>query len=288
MKLSQKTFLRWLLINTYRKYQQNYFLQSVITQKKQQLIIILPESIPLMNPIKERSDNSNNAIDIPIVDKGKGWVCVEKPGGISIHNEPGKDLISLLKKQIADTIRGRIIQPVHRLDKETSGLLLLALDQKTLARLSALFASGKVKKKYKALVHGNFDMSDPSQKSIWEFPLSKQAGGRSNPGGKGKKVTAHTRYTVIKQTPHYALLDITLLTGRKHQIRRHAKMSGHPIVGDTRYSSARAIAFLREKRGYTGMSLHSYFLEFNDNGQTATLELKTLPISMEKLLNEDR
>ncbi len=220
--------------------------------------------------------------DIKIVAQEEGWMCVEKPSGISVHNEPGKDLISLLSARLEPE---GILQPVHRLDKETSGLLLLALDHPTLTRLSELFAQGKVKKRYKALVHGNFEPDQP--RGTWDTPLSKQAGGRTDPKGKGKKQEAVTRYRVLEQSPHYALLDIELLTGRKHQIRRHAKLNRHPVVGDKRYGSPRSIVFLKEQRQFFGMALQSCYLEFKDKNRTIALELPDLPPDMDRLLNED-
>ena len=140
-----------------------------------------------------------------VVGRGNGWICIEKPGGVSVHNEPGRDVVSLLDN----------VQPVHRLDRDTSGLLLLALDKETTARLSRLFAQGKVKKRYKALVHGNFDTPFGTG-GVWEYPLSKQAGGRKDPAGRGKKQQALTRFRVEDTSAHYTLLDITLETGRKH------------------------------------------------------------------------
>jgi len=204
-----------------------------------------------------------------------------------VHNEPGKDLISLLHGHLDNTIKTSLLQPVHRLDKETSGLLLLATDQEALTRLSELFARGNVKKRYKALVHGNFDL--PRQDAgTWDTPLSKQAGGRTDPRGKGKKVNAQTRYKLLTQSLHYALLEIELLTGRKHQIRRHAKLAGHPVVGDPRYGSPRSISFLKEQKNFQGMGLHSCFLEFQDKEKTITLELPGLPMDMDRLLKEDQ
>lgn len=223
---------------------------------------------------------------IHIVEQGEGWVCVEKPGGMSVHNDPGKDLISVLSGTFGKPGGRTILQPVHRLDRETSGLLLLALDRQTLARLSNVFATGKIKKTYKALVHGNVDLSSKNP-GTWDTPLSKQAGGRTDPRGKGKRQTAVTRYRVIEQSPHYTLLEIELRTGRKHQIRRHAKLAGHPVVGDKRYGSPRSIAFLKEHRNFTGMGLQAYRLEFQDQGKTVALELPDLPPDTARLLRED-
>ena len=67
---------------------------------------------------------------IKIIEQGQGWICLEKPGGISVHNDPGRDLISGLQKQLGPGST-EILQPVHRLDKETSGLLLVATARET-------------------------------------------------------------------------------------------------------------------------------------------------------------
>ncbi|MCG8614727.1 MAG: RNA pseudouridine synthase, partial [Desulfobacterales bacterium] len=136
-----------------------------------------------------------------VVGRGNGWICIDKPGGVSVHNDPGRDVVSLLGN----------VQPVHRLDRETSGLLLLALDKDTTARLSRLFAGGKVEKRYKALVHGNFDVAG-GEGGIWDRALTKQAGGRKDPAGRGKKLKAVTRFRIEDISPHYTLLDITLET----------------------------------------------------------------------------
>lgn len=226
-------------------------------------------------------------IKINIIKRGEGWICVNKPGGVSVHNEPGKDLISLLQaRENRKRSSGSILQPVHRLDKETWGLLLLATNRPTLARLSDIFAGGRVTKRYKALVHGNFNLPENTW-ATWDTPLSKRAGGRRDPKGRGKKVRAETRFQVIVQSHHYALLDIQLLTGRKHQIRRHAKLAGHPVTGDRRYGSPRAVTFLKEQQNFHTMGLQSCFLEFPDKNGPVTIALDTLPRPMAQLLKAD-
>jgi RluA family pseudouridine synthase len=220
---------------------------------------------------------------IKIIEQGQGWVCVEKPGGISVHNDPGRDMISGLQKRLGPGST-EILQPVHRLDKETSGLLLVATARDSLAALSNLFAGEKVTKRYKALVHGHFEQARGS----WDTPLTKSAGGRADPWGRGKRIKALTRYRVLDQSRHYSLLDIELLTGRKHQIRRHAKLAGHPVVGDPRYGSPRALEFLKTQKQFNAMGLHAWFLKFRDKGRTVTLELPDLPPEVARLFEEDK
>ncbi len=225
---------------------------------------------------------------IYIAARGKGWICVEKPAGISVHNDPGKDILSMAAQFLSDkTPTQDLLQPVHRLDKETSGLLLLATEPDALTRLSALFARGEVKKKYLALVHGNFDIQQREER-LWDNPLSKEAGGRNNPAGKGKKIEAMTQYKVLEQSVHYTLLEIGLLTGRKHQIRRHAKLAGHPVTGDSRYGSQRSIQFLREKCNYHRLGLHAFQLTFQDQNQSRVIiRSAMIPLEMNTLLKQD-
>ena len=224
--------------------------------------------------------------NIKIIEQGQGWICVKKPGGISVHNDPGRDIISALRKR-PDLSSTEILQPVHRLDKKTSGLLLVATVRDTLSELSDLFAGRKMTKRYKALVHGLFD--HPGQtRGTWDTPLSKSAGGRTDPRGRGKRIKALTRYTVLDQSLHYSLLDIELFTGRKHQIRRHAKLAGHPVVGDSRYGSPRALEFLKTQKQFGAMGLHAYFLQFKDKDRTVTLELPDLPPEVAQLFEEDK
>ncbi|WP_084691672.1 RluA family pseudouridine synthase [Desulfobacter vibrioformis] len=223
---------------------------------------------------------------IKIIEQGQGWICAEKPGGISVHNDPGRDMISGLQKRLGPGST-EILQPVHRLDKETSGLLLVATARDTLAGLSDLFAGGKVTKRYKALVHGHFD--HPGQaRGTWDTPLTHAAGGRADPRGRGKRIKALTCYRVLDQSLHYTLLDIELFTGRKHQIRRHAKLAGHPVVGDPRYGSPRALDFLKTQKQFNAMGLHACFLKFRDKDRTVTLELPDLPREVARLFEEDK
>jgi RluA family pseudouridine synthase len=223
-----------------------------------------------------------------ITARGNGWLCIEKPSGISVHNQPGSDIISILSAQIfpGELQKKTLLQPVHRLDKETSGLLLMATQPDVLTRLSALFARGEVQKKYLALVHGTVDMQNETT-AVWDTPLSKEAGGRNNPAGKGKKVRAMTRYTLVEQSPHYALLEIELLTGRKHQIRRHAKLAGHPVTGDSRYGSPRAVRFLKENCHYHRLGLHSASLAFQDERSQVCITSDQVPLEIKALLKQD-
>ncbi|MFH2093844.1 MAG: RNA pseudouridine synthase [Pseudomonadota bacterium] len=215
---------------------------------------------------------------IHIIQAQNGWLAVDKPCGVSVHNDPGHDLVSIVTQMLGSDTQitarpglepGFTVHPVHRLDMETSGVMLLATHADSLAQLSEQFKQGQVKKKYMALVHGLVEaqLPDPGYR-VWQYPLAKTAGGRNNPKGSGQLVACQTRYKLIDKSRHYSLIQIDLITGRKHQIRRHAKLAGHPVTGDTRYGSKKSIDFLKNKCNYTRLGLHCQSIELVFPGQT--------------------
>ena len=210
---------------------------------------------------------TKDKISIPVLAKAKGWLVVDKPCGLSIHNKPGADLCSILKSYIESAPLickqtyydpGFGIHAVNRLDKETSGVMLLACRSDIFRYYSKQFEKQTIQKHYVALLHGNLQVPEVDNIwGVWDKALSKEAGGRHSPAGKGKLVKCLTRYRVMRHTPHYTLIECELLTGRKHQIRRHAKLAGHSVVGDQRYSTLRSLKYLKEKCGFDRLGLHS-------------------------------
>lgn len=209
-----------------------------------------------------------NVDHIPIIASGKGWIMVDKPCGLSSHNEPGKDIVSLVSammekdKALSISIaysKEDTISPIHRLDSETSGIILLGFDKEVRRWFSRQFEERTVKKNYVALIHGNPDLPIGGEE-LWDMPLSPEAGGRKNPAGTGKKVDCRTRIRLIDHSPHYSLIECEPLTGRKHQIRRHAKLSGHPILGDLRYGSERAVNYVKTDCAFDRLGLHALSL----------------------------
>jgi 23S rRNA-/tRNA-specific pseudouridylate synthase len=231
---------------------------------------------------------------------GKGWLVVEKTAGLTVHNEPGKDLCSLVRarieksRQASEMIRmdsGFGFHAVHRLDKETSGVVLLAVDSETFYFLSRQFETHQVKKKYQAILHGHVAGTEESGEwGVWNWPLAKTAGGRRYPQGTGVKQSSNTRYRVIGYGTHYTFMEIELMTGRKHQIRRHAKLAGHPVVGDSRYGSVKAVKYVREKQHFDRLALHACALAFKppDSKEMKTIRSRELPRPIKDLLKADQ
>jgi 23S rRNA-/tRNA-specific pseudouridylate synthase len=182
------------------------------------------------------------------------------------------------------------IHPVHRLDRETSGVILLAVRREMFRFFSNQFESRQVKKRYVAILHGMLENPDGKDSwGMWRWALAQGAGGRQNPEGSGPRQESLTRYQVLGHSAHYTMVQIELLSGRTHQIRRHAKLSGHPVVGDARYGSTRAIDYLKGNHAFDRLALHARALTFQLSGvkEPKTVETPEIPRQMQDLFEND-
>jgi len=195
-----------------------------------------------------------------------GLVALDKPAGVMSHpNRENKEDRSLLRARYdaeseifeweaeGETRRAWLI---NRLDSPTSGVILVGLDEALSAEVKRQFASHKVIKTYYAVVKGK-----PSQASgTWADRLAKHAGGGTRKGAGAKRVPAKTRYKVVR-TPAagypVALLHLSPLTGRTHQLRIQCGKHGHPVVGDRTYGSFRFNREVAQSTGDKRMFLHS-------------------------------
>jgi tRNA pseudouridine32 synthase/23S rRNA pseudouridine746 synthase len=171
------------------------------------------------------SDLLQRSCETPVLlaDEGSFSVWFKPAGMLSQGNEWG-DHLSLLRYVELFNNSKRAVFLLHRLDREASGLMLIAHQQKTAAELSQLIQQHQISKKYQVLVLGKLD-------------ATLQAAGQINAVLDGK--ASETRFTLVPgwQQATTSLLDITLISGRKHQIRRHFADIGHPVMGDPRYGS---------------------------------------------------
>ena len=238
-------------------------------------------------------------VSISVLAVGKGWLVVDKPAGMSVHNEPGRDLCSQVSAQFLEDAAlqeqieaepGFGVHPVHRLDRETSGVILLAVGREMFRFFSSQFESHEVTKRYVAILHGILENPPGSDsRGMWRWPLSKNSGGRNNPEGSGNLQESLTRYHVLERGTHYTMVEIEPLSGRTHQIRRHAKLAGHPVVGDARYGSTRAINYLRQHAGFDRLALHARALTFRLPGGNGSKTVEApIPEPMRVLFENDR
>jgi len=202
-------------------------------------------------------------IEIPILFESREILVVDKPVGISIHNgdaeEYESDLISLLLTQLGVAS----LFPVHRLDKETSGLQLFALSSEAASTWAQEFQNDKVSKLYEGITRGTLKESE----GTWRQPVTDRAEGRMNPAGlAANRIAAETRFKVLASNKFFSRCRFQLITGRQHQIRKHCAMQKHALVGDRRYGeqvyNRRMVELYRTER----MFLHSSQIEIR--GQT--------------------
>ena len=155
---------------------------------------------------------------------GELWV-LSKPSGFAIHRT-GEGVTDLMSWAIENLDAPPGLSPIHRLDRETSGIVLCAGNPKVLARYGQLFARGKVIKRYRALVHGRTHV-----KGVIRRPLK-------DPNG-DKMQEAITRFRKLAWYGPTTYIEARPETGRRHQIRRHLQGIGHSVVGDERYPPKR-------------------------------------------------
>jgi 23S rRNA pseudouridine1911/1915/1917 synthase len=191
---------------------------------------------------------------LAILHEDRDIIVVDKPPGlltISTDREKSRTayfiLTDYVRKGVAKS-RNRIFI-VHRLDRETSGILLFAKSEAAKFRLQSQWQD--TKKKYLAVVHGQ---CEKRAETITTYLAENRAHGvyTTNDVRKGK--LARTTYKVLKQTKDFSLLEIDLLTGRKHQIRVHLAAIGHPVVGDPRYG--------KERKARDRLALHAKSISF--------------------------
>jgi tRNA pseudouridine32 synthase/23S rRNA pseudouridine746 synthase/23S rRNA pseudouridine1911/1915/1917 synthase len=200
---------------------------------------------------------------IEILYEDRDIIVIDKPAGlltISTDREKSRTAYFILTDYVrrgAAKSRNRIFI-VHRLDRETSGIVIFAKNEQAKFRLQSQWRD--TKKQYLAVVHGHCEMRE---KTITSYLAENQAHRVYTINDPRKGRLAHTAYKVLKETRDFSLLEIELLTGRKHQIRVHLADIGHPVVGDERYGKehkrqqrlalhARAIFF---KHPFTGEPL---------------------------------
>ena len=221
--------------------------------------------------------------EFPIVYEDAALLVLDKPAGTAVHGGSGVSF-GVIESLRAARPQAKLLELAHRLDRDTSGLLMIAKKRTALVELHRMLREGEVEKVYAAVVKGGvrkkqFDINEPLHKHVTgsgERRVSVHAGG----------MTALTKVKVVRKTDEFSLLEVRLLTGRTHQIRVHLAHIGHPVLGDDKYGDAdlnRALA----RQGAKRLFLHAGKLALNHplSGERLRLEAK-LPPDMRQLVEQ--
>jgi len=216
-------------------------------------------------------------LGIPILHEDADLLVVDKPANLAVH--PGTGIITgdtVIEKVRAYLAAERdpdeLFQPslVHRLDKDTSGVLLIAKSGESLRRLTESLRQGGFVKRYLALVEGVPNPRDGEISGLLNRVDNRSAGPKAEVSQEDGKWSV-TRYRTVKDFGNFSLLGVIIETGRMHQIRAHLASQGHPLVGDPRYGSFERNRAYRKTLGLKRTFLHAADLEI-DLGDGRKLE----------------
>ena len=216
--------------------------------------------------VQAKADAPAPAREFPVLMEDEAMMAIDKPAGVAVHGGSGVSfgVIEQLRRARPASTN---LELVHRLDRETSGVLLVAKKRSALKNLQDQFRDRETGKTYLALVLGLW----PSNKKVIDSPLMKytvetgvgegerrvKVVGKDDPNG----MRSITLVRVARTVGPYTLLEVTIKTGRTHQIRVHLASQGHPIAGDDKYGDFEHNKLLH-KMGLKRMFLHAWQLKF--------------------------
>ena len=240
--------------------------------------IEVEEEIPVEVSLKAQE------IPLDIIYEDNDIIVVNKPKGMVVHpanGNPDGTLVNAIMAICKDSLSGigGEIRPgiVHRLDKDTSGIIIVAKNDKAHINLSEQIKNHKVKKTYIALVRGIVKENE----ATINMPIGRSEKDRKKMAVTKKGKEAITHFKVLQRYDNYTLLQVNIETGRTHQIRVHLSQIGYPIVGDEVYSNG------KNEWNVKGQCLHAKNLEFTHpiTGEKMYLEAK-LPEYFENMLKD--
>ncbi|MBW9308518.1 RluA family pseudouridine synthase [Lactobacillus delbrueckii] len=241
--------------------------KSKVSYKVQKGDLIQVTVLPL-EPLKLEAEN----IPLDIVYEDEDIIVVNKPQGMVVHpaaGHPSHTLVNALlyhTRDLADSPEGFRPGIVHRIDKDTSGLLMVAKNAAARESLEKQLAAKSNKRQYLAIVHGNF----AEEEGTIDAPIGRNPKDRKQMAVVEKGKSAVTHFKVLEQYQGYSLVECQLETGRTHQIRVHMAYIGHPLAGDPLYGPRKTLP------GH-GQFLHAKTLGFEQPSTGEWLEFSAQP-----------
>jgi 23S rRNA pseudouridine955/2504/2580 synthase len=220
--------------------------------------------------------------EFPVVYEDTALLIVDKPAGVAVHGGSGVSF-GVIESLRASRPQAKLLELAHRLDRDTSGLLIVAKKRGALVELHRMLREGEVEKEYLAVAKGHWEgagreLRDPLHKYV-------DAKGERRVAVHEEGLQALTRVRVVKKSPHFSLLQVRLLTGRTHQIRVHLAHAGHPVLGDAKYGDFELNRRLA-KDGVQRLFLHASRLALAHPLTGEQIELKSaLPAEIKKFVD---
>ena len=230
-------------------------------------VVRLPP-VRVSEKVAEKLDNPAPAREFPILLEDDHLIAIDKPAGVAVHGGSGVSF-GVIEQLRRARPQAKFLELVHRLDRETSGILLVAKKRSALTGLQDQFRERETGKTYLALVVGAW----PANKKVLDKPLVKflLPSKDGQDGERRVKVTSKddpegmksvTLVKIAQKAEKFTLLEVTIKTGRTHQIRVHLASEGFPIAGDDKYGDFEVNKAL-QKQGLKRMFLHAWRLQFN-------------------------
>jgi 23S rRNA pseudouridine955/2504/2580 synthase len=236
--------------------------------------------------VAEKTASTAPGAEFKILLEDNHLLVIDKPAGVAVHGGSGVSY-GVIEQLRAARPDAKFLELVHRLDRDTSGILLLAKKRSALTNMHEQIREGQLDKRYLVLVHG--DWKNPRQHI--KLPLFKYNApdGERRVRVQSDGLASHTVFTLLKKYGQFALLEAELKTGRTHQIRVHLSHSGFAIAGDDKYGDFALNRALQKAEGeriaFKRMFLHAHQITFihPDTGKPTTLN-SPLPPDCERFL----
>jgi 23S rRNA pseudouridine955/2504/2580 synthase len=227
--------------------------------------------------IAEKPDNVVPAAEFPVIYEDAHLLVIDKPAGVAVHGGSGVSF-GVIEQLRASRPDAKFLELVHRLDRETSGLLLLAKKRSALTNLHEQMRDGETDKRYLALATGDWK----NKRQHVKAPLHKYTtgDGERRVAVMETGMPSHTVFTLLRKYREFALLEAELKTGRTHQIRVHLQSTGFPIAGDDKYGDfAQNKALQKRAVPLKRMFLHAHQITFRhpESGKIITLNAPLAP-----------
>jgi 23S rRNA pseudouridine955/2504/2580 synthase len=221
--------------------------------------------------------------EFPLVYEDAALLVVDKPAGVAVHGGSGVSF-GVIESLRAARPQAKVLELAHRLDRDTSGLLIVAKKRSALVELHRMLRDGEIEKVYLTVAKGCWEgKTREIRESLHKYVNAK---GERRVSVREDGMTAVTQVKRLKANADFSLLEVRLLTGRTHQIRVHLSHAGHPVLGDDKYGDFELNHRL-EKAGVRRLFLHASRLAFSHPLSKENIKLEApLPLDIKKFVDK--